>query len=191
MNIAITGGIGAGKSTVLRFVPEFFPNAKFFSFDKLVDELYQDESWLSYLKENFLTSDRKEISMLAFKEETIRQEIMGKSSLLLGVKLGKLLSSNEGLNFVEVPLLFESILQDEFDLTVLITAPTKVRIDRAVARDKKTPEQVQAIIDKQMNEEEKMKLADIVIDTGYCDICDAVAKLVWKLDDALKGKYKP
>ena len=51
--IAITGGIAAGKSTYMTALRQSFPTATFLSMDELVDQLYTDPLWLSWLEETF------------------------------------------------------------------------------------------------------------------------------------------
>jgi len=64
----------------------------------------------------------------------------------------------------EIPLLFETGIQDEFDVIVLVDAPVKVRAARMVRDRGMGPEQAARIIDAQMPSYEKRRKADIVID---------------------------
>lgn len=169
MNIAITGGIGAGKSTLMDQIQQAYPQARFFSMDSFVDEIYADPLWLDWLEESFNTRDRVAISRLAFEDAAVRVALNAQSALKIGVRLGKILADRTALTFVEFPLLFESGLQNEFDHTVLITASTEVRIARVVARGKKTAEQAAAVIAAQMPEARKAELAGTVIDTTQSD----------------------
>jgi dephospho-CoA kinase len=175
MNIAITGGIGAGKSTLMAQLQQAYPQARFFSMDAFVDELYTDPLWLDWLEENFQTRERVAISRLAFEDAAVRVALNAQSALKIGVRLGKILADRSALTFVEFPLLFESGLQNEFDHTVLITASTEVRIARVVARGKKTPEQAE--------------LADTVIDTTQSDrLAEHTQRLLSTLNTLLSSK---
>lgn len=169
MNIAITGGIGAGKSTLIQALQAAFPGARFFSMDAFVDALYQDPAWNAWLLERFGTTDRTALSRLAFADPAVRESLNAQSALKIGVSLGRVLADRTATNVVEFPLLFETGLQTEFDHRVLITANTATRIERVVARGKKTAEQAAAVIAAQMPEERKAALADIVIDTSDSD----------------------
>jgi len=165
MNIAITGGIGAGKSTIIEELKRIFPHAHFYSMDKFVDALYREESWLVWLKERFNTTNRQELSERAFACDSVRAALNSQSALKIGVKLGKVLSVRR-MNIVEFPLLFESGLQDEFDTAIHITADTEIRIDRVVARGKKNREQAASVIAAQMPEDKKRTLANYTVDTS-------------------------
>lgn len=63
----------------------------------------------------------------------------------------------------EAALLFESGSYKTLDYTILVVAPEDIRIERVMERDKVTREEVQNRINKQMSDEEKMKLADFII----------------------------
>jgi len=179
MNIAITGGIGAGKSTLIQGLQAAYPAARFFSMDAFVDALYQDPAWNAWLLERFGTTDRTELSRLAFADPAVRESLNAQSALKIGVSLGRVLADRSAVNVVEFPLLFETGLQTEFDHCVLITADTPTRIARVVARGKKTAEQAAAVIAAQMPEDRKAALVDMVIDTSVSDQRDAhVARLV-------------
>ena len=167
LNVAITGGIGSGKSTVVRELKLIYPDANFFSMDEFVDELYEEKSWLDWLQKRFNTIDRKEISRLGFANHADRAALNAQSALKIGMKLGKaLLAKDKGVNFIEFPLLFETGMQDQFDLIIHITAPFDVRVDRVMVRDGKTRVEVMNVILIQMPEEEKQKLASKTIDTS-------------------------
>lgn len=181
MNIAITGGIGAGKSTIINALKLEFPTSNFYSMDKFVDELYQEESWLKWLQERFHTTDRKELSNRAFACDSVRAALNTQSAMKIGVKLGFILADGVeslAINFVEFPLLFETGLEDKFDHTILITADTEVRVARVVGRGKKTAEEARAVINAQMPEAKKAQLADFVIDTTSGSVDDCTYELV-------------
>ena len=169
MNIAITGGIGAGKSTLIQGFQSAFPAARFFSMDAFVDALYQDPAWNAWLMERFGTVDRTELSRRVFANRAVRESLNAQSALKIGVSLGRVLADRSAVNVVEFPLLFETGLQAEFDYCVLITADTPTHISRVVARGKKTAEQAAAVIAAQMPEDRKAALAHVVIDTSDSD----------------------
>lgn len=167
MNIAITGGIGAGKSTIVKQLEQsnqLYVTSNFFSMDKFVDELYEEPSWLDWLYEKFHTTDRAIVSKLVFEDREIRNMVNLQSALKIGMKLGKAMTT-PGINFIEFPLLFETDMQDEFDLVIHITADLETRIDRVVARGKKSREEAAKVIKAQMSEDKKRQLSDLTVDT--------------------------
>ena len=65
--------------------------------------------------------------------------------------------------FKETALLFELKLHLQCYKSLLITADDNLRIKRTMDRDDKTYREVEAIIQKQMPEKDKIKLADYII----------------------------
>jgi dephospho-CoA kinase len=63
----------------------------------------------------------------------------------------------------EAALLFESGANKYLDKVIGIYAPAELRIKRAMERDQVTRDEVLSRLNRQMNEEEKMKLCDFVI----------------------------
>ena len=80
----------------------------------------------------------------------------------------------------ECALLFESGFQDTVDVTVEVYAPLHLRLQRAVQRDQATPEQIQARMAQQMDEDEKRQRAD------FCILNDGTTDLDAQLDQLLK-----
>jgi len=64
----------------------------------------------------------------------------------------------------EAALLFEAGSYQQLDKVVVISAPDELRIRRVIQRDpQRSEEQIRAIMDQQMPEEEKMRRADFII----------------------------
>jgi len=65
----------------------------------------------------------------------------------------------------DIPLLFETGAETEFDAVLLVTAPAKVQRDRVLARPGMTEEALQRILERQMPDAEKRRRADFIIET--------------------------
>jgi dephospho-CoA kinase len=63
----------------------------------------------------------------------------------------------------EAALLFESGAAENLDFIIGVYAPKELRINRVMKRDDVSREDVVKRMDRQMNEEEKMKRCDFVI----------------------------
>jgi dephospho-CoA kinase len=74
-----------------------------------------------------------------------------------------MLSQYAPYSLKEAALLFESGSNKQLDLIIGVWCPVELRIERVMNRDSSSREQVLARMQKQMNEEEKMKLCDFVI----------------------------
>ena len=66
---------------------------------------------------------------------------------------------------LECAILFEAGFEDTVDAVVMVYAPESLRIERAMKRDNATEQQIRARIAAQMNDEEKRRRAGFVICT--------------------------
>jgi dephospho-CoA kinase len=80
----------------------------------------------------------------------------------------------------DVPLLAESRGRGDFDTVVVVDVPPEVQIDRLVSQRGMTPDQAQARIAAQATRQQRLDLADIVIDnSGSLDALDNAITKVW------------
>ncbi len=68
--------------------------------------------------------------------------------------------------FYDCPLLFETNLQNSVDETILVVSDKEIRINRIMKRDKLTREQATKRIEMQMSDEDKINLADTIIENN-------------------------
>jgi len=173
MRIALTGSIGMGKSTVAKMferagVPVFDADAVVRQLQSpgggLVDkigELFPGTVRSGTLDRDCLAqivlSDPKKLSALEAivhpavreaREAFVREH--GQAPALI----------------FEIPLLFETGGESDFDKVIVVSAPAAIQRDRVLAREGMTEQKLDAILARQMPDEEKRKRADFVIDTG-------------------------
>jgi dephospho-CoA kinase len=70
----------------------------------------------------------------------------------------------------EIPLLFETDGETEFDKVVVVSAPGEIQRARVFARTGMTRAKLDSILARQTPDEEKRSRSDFVIDTGGADL---------------------
>ncbi len=172
MRIAVIGGIGSGKSTALNLIKS--KGYKVLSCDEVNEELLKNKEYLDRLssafsgvvKDNEL--DKKALSNIVFNSRTELDKLNAIAHPIIR-KIVLENSSGEGVNFVEVPLLFESGMENDFDKILLIEAGVTSRIERAARRDGKTKEEIEAIIKNQIKSYQGKKIDYIITNDGTFD----------------------
>jgi len=66
----------------------------------------------------------------------------------------------------EIPLLFETGGEKDFDKVVVVSAPAEIQRERVLGRAGMTPAKLKSILARQMPDADKRKHADFIVDTG-------------------------
>lgn len=171
MQIGITGGIGSGKSLVCKIfhvlgVPVYDADSRakaIMTTDGiLIDQIKKEFGSLSFRNDGSL--NREYLSSVFNDPEKLK-------------KLNSLVHPRVAQGYIhwvnhqsypyvikEAALLFEAGSNRNLNYVIVVAAPEELRIKRVLERDThRTQEQVRAIIENQMDEGEKVKLADFVI----------------------------
>ena len=156
--IAITGGIGSGKSLAL----DILKSAGYFtiSCDQIVKDLYKTHNVKCVLKGIFptavsgtkrLTVNTKKIADITFFNKDKHSELTSAITPLVLDEVLKRANRKKGLVFVEVPLLFECGYQDKFDGVIVVLRDLHKRISSVKERSNLTEEQILARIKNQVD----------------------------------------
>lgn len=147
--IAITGGIGSGKSLVLdTFNKLGYPTL---SSDKIVKNLYKKPKVKSLIKSIFpnavkgekkLRIDYKALSQLAFSNKENNQQLTKAITPLVLDEILRKAERYKNTTFVEVPLLFECGFEERFDKTIVVLRDKNKRIESVKTRSNLTEQQV-------------------------------------------------
>ena len=174
--IGITGGIGAGKSTVSTIYKHL--GFKVYNSDQRAKEIVSEDSiikkkLISFFGNNVYKNgvlDRKFLSDKIFNDKSSLQQI--NSIIHPAVKKDfnnwVINNKNEKVLFKESALLFESGAYKELDKIILIVSDKNLRVSRVLNRDQnRSKKEIESIIDKQIDEVDAIKYADIVIDNNH------------------------
>jgi dephospho-CoA kinase len=173
IRIALTGSIGMGKSTVARMfetagVPVFDADAVVRQLQgpggALVDrigELFPGTVRCGTLDRDCLAQIvLGDPAKLAALEAVVHPAVREWRQAFIDAH-----SDAPALMF-EIPLLFETGGQKEFDKVIVVSAPSEVQRARVMQRQGMTAEKLASILERQIPDEEKRRRADFVIDTG-------------------------
>ena len=190
--IGITGGIASGKSYVSSVVKK--SGYPVIDADQISKELSKKDKPVynaivrtfgeSYLDEN-KNLDRQKLASLIFNDKQAKGLLNGISHPLIIDEMERQIKNAESdLVFVDVPLLYESHIENMFDKIVCVYLPRTIQIERLMKRDNITYEYAVKKIESQKSLEEKKNLADFVINSS--NSFDSVDKSVIELIKTLK-----
>lgn len=172
MRVGLTGGIGAGKSTVSALFSKL--GAVVISSDAIAQEVLDRPSVQSELIEIFTPevvkdskTDRKFLAEHVFLDPNLRVKLESLIHPLVRVEVEKRFSQlapgQIGIN--EVPLLFEVGLEANYDCIVSVLADREQRIARSVARGLTRADAV-ARLSVQVEDEVRIEKSDFLIENN-------------------------
>jgi dephospho-CoA kinase len=173
MRIALTGSIGMGKSTVAKMferagIPVFDADAEVRRLQgpggALVDKI--GERFPGTVHGGVL--DREKLAELVLEDPALLAELERLVHPSVRVAREAFIGKHRDAPALicEIPLLFDTGGDKEFDKVVVVSAPADVQRERVLARAGMTAEKLDAILDRQIPDGEKRRRADFVIDTG-------------------------
>jgi len=178
LRVGITGGIGSGKSTVSRILEE--RGAYVFDADQVAKHLIDSDPALQQeLLDEFMDDildsrgriAKEHLARIGFSNQE-NQEMLNaivhpyvfRANDELQEQLAR--KGEVKLYVLDAPLLFESGLDRHVDYTVLVYARLKIRLERALQRGTLSRDDILRRMDLQMPDEEKMQLADFIIENN-------------------------
>ena len=191
--IGLTGGIGSGKTTVAKFIEEMgFP--VYYSDDRAKEIVNDDEVLKNNIKELLGEEaydengfyNKKYVSEIVFNNDETRLQLNALIHPAVKIDFENWVNKQHAeFIFKETALLFELKLNESCYKSVLVTADDNIRIKRVMDRDQKTYREIEAVIDKQMPEKDKIKRADFVIynNDGIDELKAATEKMMVKLKE--------
>ena len=176
--IALTGGIGSGKSTVADLLAE--RGAVLIDSDVLAREVVEPGTdGLAALVERFGPGilagdgslDRPALGRLVFADEAARADLNAITHPRIRARAGELraaaLASDPDAVVVDVvPLLVETGMAERYDVVVVVDVPVGLQVERVMTRNAVTRAEVEARVAAQASREERLAAATHVIDNS-------------------------
>ena len=172
--IALTGNLGSGKSTVGRMLEDL--GGVVIDADRIIHSFYKKghpvlSEVVDLLGEEILdeegNGDRKKIASVVFRDPEKLKGLEEITHRALYEELERIYAGlpEDSIVFIEAALLIEKGTYKNYDRTVVVYAPYEVCRDRAL-RKGMSEEEFESRWRFQMPPEEKVKVADYVIDNS-------------------------
>lgn len=170
LKVGLTGGIGSGKSTVAKIfevlgIPVYYADEatkKMMTTDKeLKAALIKNFGEQTYHNDEL---NRAWLASVVFSDKK-KLELLNSLTHPATIRDANRWIEHQTSPYIikEAALLFESGANKHLDHIIGVSAPQELRIKRAMIRDGVTKEEVIQRINKQMDEDAKMKLCDSII----------------------------
>lgn len=153
IKIAVTGGIGSGKTTVCNILNRL--GYKVVSCDEVYKQI-SDEVLVTVLKDEFpnvidgVIINKKKLAETVFKDEVKLKKLNSLTHPLIMEKVFKVMGE-QNILFAEVPLLFESGYDKYFDKIIVVKRDLQQRIDSIIKRDNLSKADIKKRINSQIN----------------------------------------
>jgi dephospho-CoA kinase len=172
--VGLTGGIGSGKSTVARLLER--RGAAVIDADQLAREAVAKgspgfERVVHAFGESIVAPDgdldRRALAAIIFtdpeRKAALESIVHPEVARRFGEQVDELRSTDRVVVYVS-PLLVELGLAPAFDLVIVVTASPHLRVSRVASGRDLSPEDVRARMAAQATDEQRMEVADILVD---------------------------
>ena len=176
LKVAITGGIGSGKSLVCQVFKTL--GIPIFDADAVSNQLVEHDAILKnaiielFGKEAYKNNiyNRKYIASIVFSQAEMLQAL---NALIhpKAIEAAKQWFEKQQSPYAikEAAILFESNSEKDIDIIIGVTAPEQIRIERVMQRTGYSKEEVIKRMQQQMPDEEKMAKCNYVIQNNNTD----------------------
>lgn len=173
MVVGITGGIGSGKSTVVKLFSKFENIAIYIADDeakKLMNSSVEIKEKLikEFSKKVYKNGElnRSFLAGIVFEDKRKLAELNAIVHPLVHKHLHNFITKNKDKNYIlyENAILFENGSNKICDKVITVTAPENIRIKRVVKRDNSSPQEVRNRMHNQWSQEKKVLQSNYIIE---------------------------
>ena len=172
MVVGLTGGIGSGKSTILKMFSEFENIAVYIADEEAKNLMNSSNKIKSQLinefgKETYVNNqlNREYLANIVFKDKEKLTLLNAIVHPVVNEHLQSFINQNSEKEYIlyENAILFENGSNAFCDKIITVTAPEKIRIQRVLERDKSTIDAVKSRIKNQWNQSKKTLQSHYII----------------------------
>lgn len=172
--VGLTGGIASGKSTVANLFAKL--EVPVIDTDVIAREVVTPGSpALDEIRARFGDEviaadgslDRRALRNIVFADDDARHDLESITHPRIGEATRQQADAATGpYQIIVVPLLTRSPLRDFVDRVLVVDCSEEVQIQRLLARDTESPEQARRILAAQASRDERLAIADEIIDNS-------------------------
>jgi dephospho-CoA kinase len=189
MKVGLTGGIGAGKSTVAELFSQ--KGAVVIRSDELARQVIEPQTQgfqqvVDRFGKDFINSDgyidRAKLAQVVFQDDAALKDLENIIHPLVRSKTDQIIDQHTSETIIvnEIPLLLEKKMESLFDFLVIVISSEKNRLERLVQRGL-TAEQATARMVKQVSDDERKAAADfLIVNDGNLDQLEADVEKIWQ-----------
>ncbi len=175
LKVGLTGGIGSGKSEVARRLAGY--GALIIDADQIAREVVEPGTpGLAQVVGQFGTAvlatdgtlDRQALGEIVFTDAELRVRLNGIIHPLVGARIRDLEqgADPDAIVIEDIPLITENDMAGFFDLVVVVDVPPRLQEERLIRDRELTAAQVAARMAAQASREQRLAIADIVLDNS-------------------------
>ena len=189
MKVGLTGGIGAGKSTVADLFSQ--KGAVVIRSDELARQVIEPQTpgfqqVIDRFGKEFVNSegyiDRAKLAQIVFQDDAALKDLENIVHPLVRSKTNQIIDQHTSETIIvnEIPLLLEKKMESLFDFLVIVISSEKNRLERLSQRGL-TAEQASARMSKQVSDDERKAAADfLIVNDGNLDQLEVDVEKIWQ-----------
>jgi len=189
MKVGLTGGIGAGKSTVADLFSQ--KGAVVIRSDELARQVIEPQTpgfqqVVDRFGKDFINSDgyidRAKLAQVVFQDDAALKDLENIVHPLVRNKTNQIIEQHTSETIIvnEIPLLLEKKMESLFDFLVIVISSEKNRLERLAQRGL-TAEQATARMAKQVSDDQRKAAADfLIVNDGNLDQLEVDVQKIWQ-----------